>query len=133
RGALVEAADQVEEELAAGLGEGQIAELVEHDEVEPGQVIGQPPLAAGTGLALQAVDEVDDGVEAPSGAATDAGAGDRDSEMAFAGAGATHQHGVALLGEEAAGGELADQGLVDRRAGEVELVEVFGQRQLGDG
>ncbi len=32
-GLLVEPADQVEEELAAGLGEGQIAEFVEDDEV----------------------------------------------------------------------------------------------------
>ena len=34
RGLLVEAADQVEQQLAAGLGEGQIAEFVEHDEVD---------------------------------------------------------------------------------------------------
>ena len=33
RGALVEPADEVEQELAAGLGEGQIAEFVEDDEV----------------------------------------------------------------------------------------------------
>jgi hypothetical protein len=36
RGALVEAADEVEKELAAGLREGQIAEFVESDEVEAG-------------------------------------------------------------------------------------------------
>jgi hypothetical protein len=34
----------VEDQLAAGLGERQVAELVEHDEVEPGQVIGDGPL-----------------------------------------------------------------------------------------
>jgi hypothetical protein len=33
RGALVETADQMEQQLAAGLCEGQIAELVEDDEV----------------------------------------------------------------------------------------------------
>ena len=32
--ALVKPADQVEEELATGLGEGQVAEFVEDDEVE---------------------------------------------------------------------------------------------------
>jgi len=37
RGALVEPADEVEQELAAGLGERQIAELVKNDEVHPGQ------------------------------------------------------------------------------------------------
>ncbi len=42
------------------------------------------------------------------------------------------QHDVALLREEAAAGEIADQRLVDRRAGEVEVVDVLGQRQLGD-
>ena len=51
----------------------------------------------------------------------------------LAGAGSADEHGVALLGEEGAGGEIADQRLVDRRAGEVEVVDVLGQRQLGDG
>ena len=36
----------MEEQLPAGLGEGEIAEFVEHDEVEPGQVIGDAALAA---------------------------------------------------------------------------------------
>ena len=35
RGALVEPADEVEQQLASGLGEGQVAELVEDDEVAP--------------------------------------------------------------------------------------------------
>ena len=59
--------------------------------------------------------------------------GDGDGEMGLAGAGAADQHDVALLGEEAAAGEVADQRLVDRRAVEVEVVDVLGQRQLGDG
>lgn len=33
-------------ELITGLGEWQIAELVENNEVQPGQVIGEPSLAA---------------------------------------------------------------------------------------
>ena len=37
RGLLVEPADQVEQQLAAGLGEGQIAEFVEDDEVHARQ------------------------------------------------------------------------------------------------
>jgi hypothetical protein len=53
--------------------------------------------------------------------------------MAFAGAGAADQHGVALLGKKGAARQVADQCLVDWRAGEVELVDVLGQRQLGDG
>ena len=35
-GALVEPADEVEQELAAGLSEREVAELVEDDEVHPG-------------------------------------------------------------------------------------------------
>jgi hypothetical protein len=36
QGVLVEAADGVEQQLPTGLGEGQIAEIVEHDEVQTG-------------------------------------------------------------------------------------------------
>ena len=53
--------------------------------------------------------------------------------MGLAGAGAADQHEVALLGEEASAGEVADQGLVDRRGVEDELVDVLGHRQPGDG
>ena len=45
RGALVEAADQMEQQLAAGLREGQITEFVEDDEVEAGETIGKSSLA----------------------------------------------------------------------------------------
>ena len=53
--------------------------------------------------------------------------------MALAGAGAADQHGVALLGEKGAAGQVADQGLVDRRASEVKVVDILTQRQFGDG
>ena len=43
------------------------------------------------------------------------------------------KHDVALMGEEVAAGEVAHQGLVDRRVVEDEVVDVLGQRQLGDG
>ena len=64
RGALVEAADEVEEQLAAGLGEGQIAEFVEDDEVQPGEIIGDTALPAGARLGFELVDEIDGGEEA---------------------------------------------------------------------
>ena len=85
------------------------------------------------GLGLELVDEVDDVEEAAAGAAADAGAGDADGEMGLAGAGAADQHEVALLGEEAAAGEVADEGLVDRRAVEGEVVDLLAHRQPGDG
>ena len=132
-GLLVEPADQVEEELAAGLGKGQIAEFVEDDEVLSGQVVGHAALAAGPALGLELVDEIDDVEEAAAGTVADAGAGNGDGEMGLAGAGAADQDDVALVSEELAAGEVADQGLVDRRIVEDEVIEVLGQRQLGGG
>ena len=58
---------------------------------------------------------------------------DCDGQVGFAGAGAADQHDVALLGDEAAAGEIIDERLVDRRAVELEVGDVLGQRQLGDG
>ena len=53
--------------------------------------------------------------------------------MGFARAGAADEHDVALLGDEAAAGEIVDERLIDRCASELEVIEVLGQRQLGDG
>jgi hypothetical protein len=64
RGLLVEPADQVEQQLAAGLGERQIAELVENEKVEPGEPIGDTALPPDAGFGLQPVDQVDRGMEA---------------------------------------------------------------------
>ena len=52
RRALVETADRVEQQLSADLGERQIAELIEDDEVETGEEVGEPPLAAGAPFGL---------------------------------------------------------------------------------
>ena len=71
------------------------------------------------------VDQVDDIVTAAACALADAGARDGDGEMGLSGAGAADQDDVALALEEAAAGELLDQGLVGRRGGEVEV----GQRR----
>lgn len=81
RGALVEPADKVEQELAAGLGEGQIAEFIEDDEVHARQVVGQPPLASAAALGLEPVEEVDHVVEPAAGAGSDAASGDGDGKM----------------------------------------------------
>jgi hypothetical protein len=78
----------MKEQLAAGLGEGQVAEFVEHDKVEPGQVIGEATLSAGAGFPLQPVYEINDGVEAAARTAADAGPRDGYGQMRLAGAGA---------------------------------------------
>jgi hypothetical protein len=53
----------VEQELAAGLGEGQIADLVEDDGVHAGQMFGEPTLPAVASLGLEPVDEINHVVE----------------------------------------------------------------------
>src|SRR5437763_10709703 len=77
----------MKEQLTAGLGEGQIAEFVENDEVHAREIFGEPPLPAGAGFALQPIDEIDDGIEAAPGAAADAGPRDSYRQMRFTGAG----------------------------------------------
>jgi hypothetical protein len=64
----------VEQELAAGLGEGQITELVEDQEVEPAQQVGHAALPVGAGLGIELVDQIDDIEEPAAGASADAGA-----------------------------------------------------------
>ena len=59
RGTLVEAADPVEQQLAARLRERQITQFVEDDEVETGEIIGKPALAARSALGFEAIDEID--------------------------------------------------------------------------
>ena len=53
--------------------------------------------------------------------------------MGFAGARPADEHGIALLGDEATAGEVIDECLIDRRTIEVEVIDVLGERQLGDG
>src|SRR6266481_3785922 len=100
RRALVEPADEMEQQLATGLGERQVAELIEDDEVHPGQMLGDTTLSSVAGLDLQAVDEVDHVVETPAGSGSDAASGDGYGQMGFAGAGTADQNGIALLGDE---------------------------------
>jgi hypothetical protein len=68
------------------LGEGQIAQFVENDEIEADEIVGEASLTAGAGLALQAVDQVDDGVKPAPGTAADASPGDGNGAVARAGA-----------------------------------------------
>ena len=75
-------------------------------------MIGDAALATGAGLGFELVDEVDDVEEAAAGAAADAGARDGDGGVGLSGAGAADQHHVALLLDEATGGEVTHQRLV---------------------
>jgi len=44
----------------------------------------------------------------------------------------TNQHDITLVGEERPGGKIADQRFIDRRACELEVGDLLGERQLGD-
>ena len=81
RSAFVKPADEMEQQLPAGLGEGQIAEFVENDEVHAGEIVGDAALAAGARFGLQPVDEVDRVEEASAQFGADAAARDGDCEM----------------------------------------------------
>ena len=123
----------MEQELPTGLSEGQITEFVENDEVHTRQMIGEPPLPTVAGLGPEPVDEIHHVVEPAAGAGADAASGDGDGKMGLTGAGPADQHGVALLGNEVTTDKVTHERFVDRRAPELEVVEVLGERQLGDG
>lgn len=53
--------------------------------------------------------------------------------MRLAGSRAPDQNDVALLDDEAAASEIADESFVDRRILEGEVVDVLGKRQFSDG
>jgi hypothetical protein len=80
RAALVEPADEVEEQLTACLGEGQITKLIEDHEVETAATVGEAALVSVVGFAVELIDQA-------AGAGADAGASDADSEVSLAGAG----------------------------------------------
>src|SRR5690606_10270944 len=111
--AFVELADQVEQELAAGLGEREIAELVQDQEVEAGDQVCGAALPFSPGFCVQFVDQVDDVEEPATAAVADAGARDADREMGLSGSGAADQHEVALMIQKLSSREVTDQGLVD--------------------
>ena len=122
----------MEQELPSGLSERQVTEFVENDEVHSSELISDPTLPSVTGLNLEPVDEIDYVVEPATGAGADAASGKGYGEMSLAGTCPADQHGVALLGDEAAADEVVHERLIDRGALELEVVEVLGEWQLGD-
>ena len=62
----------MEEQLASGLGEGEMPEFAEDDEVEAGKMIGDPSLSPCAGLGLERVDEINGGEESSARSGPDA-------------------------------------------------------------
>jgi hypothetical protein len=83
-GVFVELADHVEEQLAAGLAEREIAQFVDDDEVIAQQVLREPTATAGGLLLFELIDEIDQVEETPSGAGANDRRGHRDAEVGFA-------------------------------------------------
>lgn len=126
RDALVEFADQVEQQRATVLGERQVTELVEHDRILIEQARREAPGAPLTLLGIELVDEIDHAVEASALALHDRSARECRGEMRFAGARAADEDDVAGAGQVIPGVELADLALAHERLAEVEAVEVTG-------
>src|ERR1700712_5718117 len=122
----------MEQELPAGLGKRQIAEFIEHDEIHPAKMLGNPPLAAGAPLGLKSVDQFDDVEEPAAFAVTDQGSCHCNGQVRLPRAGSADQHDVALVGKKVPACQIADQRLVDRRVAKQEVIDILGQWQLGD-
>lgn len=86
-----------------------------------------------TRFRFQAIDQIDDILEACARPITDGRTCNRDGQAALARPGATDEDYIALMGNESAGGQIPNQRFIDRRIGKMEVIDVLGQRQLGDG
>jgi hypothetical protein len=96
-GALIELADQMEQQLTACLRERQIAKLIENDKVETTKVIGGPALFAVACFRFQTVDQVNDIVETASCSISDKRTSNGDGQMGFAGTRANDKNRIALV------------------------------------
>ena len=124
-GLLIELADQMEQQRAAGLGERDVAQLVDDDAVQGRELPDDLPGIA-LGLFLdQGVDQVDGVEEARLLTIVDQRGAQSDGDVGFAGAGSTDQNEVVRLFSELARAERFDLGLGDRGRGVIEGGEVL--------
>src|ERR1700722_2864025 len=131
-GALVELAQQMEEQRSAGGAERQVTQLVEDDEIGVGKPGGDLSWFALKLLLFESVDEFDGGEEADALAVVlDRLDPDRNGEMRLAGTGAADQDDVVGVFQELAAMELTRERLVDLAAGEVEAGEIAIVRKAG--
>ena len=130
--ALVAAADEAEQQVGAGLVERHVAELVDDDHVEAGELVefpGQPPL-------LLRFDEQRGqlgGRQEPDPiVVVAAGHAQGDGEMGLAGTDAADQHDVGSLGDEGAAAQLQDRIAVQLRLRvELEGIQGLEHREAG--
>ena len=94
-------------------------------------VLDDPPDAVVGQAAVEGVDQLGGGEVADSVAGVDRGVTQSDQHVAFAGAGGADQHRVLAGADPFQGGQVVEGGGRDRRGGDVELVEAFGDREVG--
>jgi len=129
RRAFVELADEVKQQLSARSGKGQIAQFVQDDEVEAGQLCGQDARLTPPAFLLKTVHQVDR-VEVPAAGAGSHHAGrDGYGEMAFSGSGSANKYDIALLRKERAGVERAHLRFLNRCVGKDKRIKVLDRRQ----
>ena len=131
RGVFIELADLatrhlpcavVDQPLAAGLAERQIAGFVDDDEIEAQEFFAEPAAPSGRLFLLQLIDRIDGIEEAPPGAGAHDRRGHGDAQMGFARAVfvkslAADEYRVAPGVEEGARGGFAHEACIDGRAG----------------
>jgi hypothetical protein len=66
------------------LGEREIAEFIEDDDVEASETVGDASLSCGSTFGLELIDEIDGGEEPPARSRADATARDGDGQMRLA-------------------------------------------------
>src|SRR5271154_4490330 len=124
-GALVELAEQMEQQGPAGGAERQVAKLVEDDEIGVGEPRRDLAWFALKLLLFESVDEFDGGKEPDALAVMlDGLDADRRGEVRFACAGAADQDDIVGVFQELAAMELTRERLVDLAAGEVEAGKI---------
>ena len=122
----------MEEQLPAGPGERQVAKLVQDDQVEAGEGVGQ---ASGLALGLlpfKLVDQVQQVEEAYPCPVTDALDADSDAQVRLAGARAADEDDVCPRLHEAALAQRPDSVLAHRQGREVEALQILHHGKLGD-
>ena len=123
----------MEQQLPAGLGEGQIAEFVEDDEVEAGEIVGEASLAAGAAFGLEPIDEIDGGEEAAARPGADAASRDGDRRCVLPVPVPPTSTTLRCWAMKAPPARSRTRASLIGVSLNAKSVDVLGQRQLGDG
>ena len=119
----------MEEQGAARLAEGQIAELVEDHEIHMQQALGDLALPSGGLLEFELIDQIHRGVEAhPLAVARDRLGAERRGQMRLARACSPDEHDVGGGIDELGPGQISDELLLDTGLAEVESGDVAVDR-----